>query len=147
MVNEDLISAKLAELGDRLERVKLHCPATAQALAGDRDALDLVSFNLLLAVQSCADIASHIIADEGWPSAVTLADGFERLREHGVIEEGTARALSRAAGMRNVLAHGYGNVDVAMVHVAASSGTRDLNAFAREVARFLQRSRSGAAPA
>jgi uncharacterized protein YutE (UPF0331/DUF86 family) len=33
--------------------------------------VDLVSFNLVLAVQSCSDIASHIIADEGWPAAQT----------------------------------------------------------------------------
>jgi uncharacterized protein YutE (UPF0331/DUF86 family) len=34
-------------------------------LASDRDALDLVAFNLMLAVQAACDPASHLIADEG----------------------------------------------------------------------------------
>jgi hypothetical protein len=73
MVDLDLIAAKLAELADRVARVRKHRPASAEVLAADRDALDLVSFNLMLAVQSCLDVASHLIADEGWPPARDLA--------------------------------------------------------------------------
>lgn len=47
MVDRDVIAAKLAELADRIERVRGHRPADAEALAADRDAFDLVSFNLL----------------------------------------------------------------------------------------------------
>ena len=134
MVNRNVLAAKLAELSERVGRVRAHCPATVDALRGDRDALDLVSFNLMLAVQSCADIASHLVADEGWPAAATLADAFLRLHEHGVVERSTADALSRAAGLRNVVAHGYAGVDVAVVHGAATRGVVDLESFAREVA-------------
>src|SRR5687767_6345680 len=84
MVNESLVAAKLVELTDRLERAGSRCPATAAQLAADRDALDLVAFNLMLAVQTCADIAAHVITDEGWPAAETLAAAFNRLVEHGV---------------------------------------------------------------
>jgi uncharacterized protein YutE (UPF0331/DUF86 family) len=73
MVDRDLIAAKLAELADRVARVRTRCPPTVEELSEDRDALDVVSFNLMLAVQSCADIASHIIADEGWPPAREIA--------------------------------------------------------------------------
>ena len=67
MVNRDLLAAKLAELSDRIGRVRAHAPATLEELESDRDVLDLVAFNLMLSVQSCADIASHLIADEGAP--------------------------------------------------------------------------------
>jgi uncharacterized protein YutE (UPF0331/DUF86 family) len=69
MVNRDRVAAKVSELSDRVSRVKQHCPASPADLAANRDALDLVSFNLMLAVQACADVASHMIADEGWPAA------------------------------------------------------------------------------
>ena len=85
MVNRDRVAAKLADLSDRISRVKLHCPTGAAELLSNRDALDLVSFNLMLAVQASADIASHFIADEGWPAAQSLAEGFQRLHERGVI--------------------------------------------------------------
>ncbi len=66
--------------------------------------------------------------------AATLGESFERIHERGVIAAGTAAALSRAAGLRNIVAHGYGGVDAAIVHGAATKGVADLEAFAREVA-------------
>jgi uncharacterized protein YutE (UPF0331/DUF86 family) len=137
MVDADLVSAKLAELAERVARVKRHRKDGVDALAADADALDLVSFNLMLAVQVCADVASHIIADEGWPAAGSLADAFHRLGEQGVIRDETAETMKRAVGLRNVVAHGYGRVDTAMVHSACHGGVADLDAFAREVARWV----------
>jgi len=136
VVNRTLVAAKLAELAERVGRARKHCPPTAEALRADRDALDLVSFNLMLAVQTCADVASHLIADEGWPAAPTLAEAFARLHERGVLQKTTSAALGRAAGLRNVVAHGYGGVDAAVVHAAATGGIADLEAFAREIAAW-----------
>jgi len=137
LVSKSLVTAKLVELADRAARAQAHRKPSAAELAGDRDALDLVSFNLMLAVQTCADIASHLISDEGWPPAATLADSFARLEAHGVITATTAKALGRAVGLRNVVAHGYSAVDPALVHAASTAGLTDLDAFAREVAVWL----------
>ncbi len=144
MVDRHLAAAKLAELADRIERVRRHCPATADELRRDRDALDLVSFNLMLAVQSCADVAGHLIADEGWVTAPNLAGSFNRLRDEGVISASTADTLCRSVGLRNVVAHGYSGINPAMVYAAAVSGVSDLETFAREVARWIA-GRSGSA--
>lgn len=116
-----------------MERVRSRTPSSADLLTADRDALDIVAFNLMLAVQLCADIASHIIADEGWGTARSLAEGFEQLAKHGVLETETAQALERAVGLRNVVAHGYSGVDPALCFVAATSGLSDLSAFAKQV--------------
>lgn len=120
MVDRGLISLKLADLADRIARVRSRCPTTVDDLRADRDALDLVSFNLMLAVQTCSDIAAHIIADEGWPAAQSLAAAFNRLSAEGV-----------------VVAHGYGGINPAMVHAAATAGVRDIEAFSQEVARWV----------
>ncbi|MBX3227438.1 MAG: DUF86 domain-containing protein [Labilithrix sp.] len=137
MVDRKLVAAKLAELSDRSSRAKQHAKPTAAELASDRDALDLVSFNLMLAVQACADIASHVIADEGWTPAGSLAEGFARIAAHGVITEKTWRALARAVGLRNVVAHGYAGIDPALVHLAVTTGIADLDAFSAEVAAWM----------
>jgi uncharacterized protein YutE (UPF0331/DUF86 family) len=139
MVRADVVTAKLSELGARTARVRKHTPATAAALESDQDALDLVSFNLMLCVQSAVDIASHVVADEGWRPALTLGEAFARLHENGVLTKPTADSMAKAAGLRNVVAHGYAGVDVGMVFAAASRGVDDLDAFASEVAAWLQR--------
>jgi uncharacterized protein YutE (UPF0331/DUF86 family) len=138
MVEADLIAAKLTELGGRVRRVQDHCPESQKALEADQDACDLVSFNLMLAVQVCADIASHIISDEGWPAARNLAEGFRRLADKGVISLETSDALCFAVGLRNVVAHGYTRIDYSMLFAAASQGVGDLDMFAREVATWVQ---------
>jgi uncharacterized protein YutE (UPF0331/DUF86 family) len=145
MVDSDLVAAKLSDLAMRVSRVRIHRKDTAVALGADPDALDLVSFNLMLAVQICADVASHLIADEGWPAAGSLADSFGRLASEGVIREETAEVLKRAVGLRNVVAHGYGRVDPTMVHAASQTGLDDLGAFAREVSAWISaKQRTGA---
>lgn len=141
MVDKDLLAAKLVELSDRLAQVRRHVPASAAELAGNRDALDIVSFNLMLAIQVCADVASHLIADAGWPPARSLAEGFSRLEEHGVLTPKTAEALRLAVGLRNVVAHGYARLDVPRAFAAASAGTADLELFAQEVSAWARRVR------
>ncbi len=84
MVRADIVRHKLAELADRVERVRAHRRPSAESLAADRDALDVVAFNLMLAVQACANLAAHVIADEGWRPVASLAESFDRLAEHGV---------------------------------------------------------------
>ncbi len=138
MVDVDVVAVKLAEVADRLERVRLHCPADAEGLATNRDALELVSFNLILAIQAALDIASHVIADEGWPAASTLAESFVRLHEHQVISEETLAGIRPAARLRNILAHMYSSVDPAKVHLAATTGLAVLESFAAEMGDWVR---------
>jgi uncharacterized protein YutE (UPF0331/DUF86 family) len=136
MVDKDLLTAKLIELAARVAQIRRHVPASAAELAADRDALDIVSFNLMLAVQVCADLASHFIADAGWAPARSVAESFTRLEEQGVLTAPTAEALRRAVGLRNVVAHGYARLDVPRAFAAASSGSGDLERFAQEVSAW-----------
>jgi len=136
MVNRTLLSVKLSELADRVGRVRRHRKPSVEELRQDRDAAELVAFNLLLAVQACVDIASHCIADEGWPVAKSIGDSFTRLEEHGVVPAEVAEALRRGAGLRNWIAHGYAGVDLALVHRAATDGLNDLEGFARALAQW-----------
>lgn len=137
MVDRKVVIARLSDLADRVARARAHAKPSADELASDRDALDLVSFNLMLAVQACADIASHVIADQGWLPARTLADAFARLAERGVIDPKTQAALTRAVGLRNVVAQGYAGIDPSSVHRAVTEGVADLDSFAAQIASWL----------
>ena len=142
MVRLEIVQRKLAELDHRVARVRAHRRASRDELASDRDALDLVAFNLMLAVQAACDLAAHLIADEGWTAPASVAECFHQLAEHQVISAATAAALRRAVGFRNIVAHGYAGIDIAATHAASTAGLDDLDRFAREVATWLAR-RSG----
>lgn len=137
MVRAEIVQRKLAELDARVARVRAHRRASPDELASDRDALDLVAFNLMLAVQAACDIAAHVIADEGWTAPATVAECFHLLAEHQVITPATATALRRAVGFRNVVEHGYAGIDVRATYAASTAGLDDLDRFAREIATWL----------
>lgn len=63
-----------------------------------------------LAVQICLDIGAHLIAEEGLDMPDDYRGIFASLKSAG-LEPELADRLSAAAGMRNVLVHGYLKVD------------------------------------
>lgn len=138
MADVNVVAFKIGELKDRIDRARSHCPDRPEDFDGDRDALDIVSFNLLLAVQSSLDLASHLISEENWPPAATARGALETLEAHKVISKETVRALSDAVGLRNVVAHGYSGVDPAKIHAAARHGLPDLERFASEVSVWIR---------
>jgi uncharacterized protein YutE (UPF0331/DUF86 family)/predicted nucleotidyltransferase len=136
---ETIVTAMLREMSKRMDRVRTHLPSEASVLEKDRDALDLVSFNLMISVQSCLKLASYLVSDEGWPPADHTEEAFQRLSEHGVISKETAAALVSAVEMRDAVAHGYAGVVPRKMYDAAVNGIGDLERFSREVSAWVTR--------
>jgi uncharacterized protein YutE (UPF0331/DUF86 family) len=135
VVDKALVAAKVAAVRDATARVRSMLPASAEALAVDRTAREVVSLNLLVAIQGCLDLATHWLADAGWEVPVSYAEVFTALARHDVIGSDLATRLAAAAGFRNLVAHQYGTLDWQRVHVLASSDMRDLDTFCGEIAR------------
>lgn len=138
MVDEHIATQKLKEIVQRIARARALCPADPEEFARDENAVELVSFNLLLAVQACVDLATHLISDESWEPAATAREAFERLQERGLISQETVQALRKAIGLRNVVAHGYSGIDPMQVHAAATAGLVDLERFTAEVSAWIE---------
>lgn len=64
-----------------------------------------------MAIQAAIDIAVHIVAEETGATPETYGQAFEMLGESGILDGDLAGDLRRAAGLRNVLVHGYLDVD------------------------------------
>jgi uncharacterized protein YutE (UPF0331/DUF86 family) len=90
-----------------------------------------------VAAQTCIDLASHVIASEGWRAPRDFGDTFTVLQEHGVIDQALAGRLRGLAGLRNRLVHVYDEIDDARVHEALAVGLPDLDEFAAVVARLV----------
>jgi uncharacterized protein YutE (UPF0331/DUF86 family) len=117
MVRVDLVREKIRRLRGTLAMLARILPPEASSLL-ERDAIDLVAFRVYLVVQESVDIAAHLIADEGWGPAPSLRDHFAVLQQRGVIDAALAGELSSSVKVRNVIAHGYAEVDVAKLHAA-----------------------------
>jgi uncharacterized protein YutE (UPF0331/DUF86 family) len=136
MIAASVLSAKLADIAERLTMVRKHRQAMPADYRTEPEARDLVAFNLMLAVQSAADLATHVVADEGFTAARTVAEAFARLAEHGIIDAALALRLQGAVAFRNRVAHGYVGPNLDMLHEAAQSGVDDLEQFSRVLATW-----------
>lgn len=135
MVDAHLIEQRLAAIADRIARIEEKLPSDRSAFLADRDAQEAVAFNLFLVFQDALDIAAHLIADAGWPVPSTAREHFEILAQRGVLTPETATAMARCAGLRNLIAHAYGSLDLGRLHGEIPAGVAALRAFAGELVR------------
>ena len=134
MLDERLVEAKLGRLLARVERARTKLPASREEFESSADAQEIVSFNLLLAMQEALDLAAHWIADAGWEVPTTAREHFEILASHGVVPRDLARDLAACAGARNLIAHAYGTLDFGRLYVETPTALRTLERFAAVLA-------------
>jgi uncharacterized protein YutE (UPF0331/DUF86 family) len=136
MVDRHLLLGKLAAIRDRLERIAARLPASPDEFRANRDAQEVVSFNLFLAFQEALDLAAHVIADARWSLPASARQHFDILRDNGVLTGETADAMARCAGLRNLIAHAYGGLDLARLYAELPAGRAALDAFCGEMAKL-----------
>jgi uncharacterized protein YutE (UPF0331/DUF86 family) len=135
-LDAEILAARVATVGRHLRRVADKTPKSASDLVAATDTSDAVILHLWMAVQQTIDLATALCVRLGLGVPESYRDAFERLSSSGYMDAGLASRLARAAGFRNVVAHAYEGLDMAIVHRAAVEGPEDLRAFLR-VARDL----------
>ncbi len=92
-----------------------------------------VEHTLQIAIQAMLDVASHIVSDRRLGEPRTNRELFERLQRDGWITAQLTDSLRNMTGFRNVLVHGYDDVDLAVVRDVLAHHLGDLEAFVSAV--------------
>ena len=129
MTDLELLAERSAAVLRHLDRVAAHLPAEPADLVPLTSTTDTVVLHLWQAVQVVIDLAVSTCVRLGLGSPPTYADAFRQLADAGVLGDGLADRLARAAGFRNLVVHGYGRLDLRQVHAVATAGPADLRAF------------------
>ncbi|HEX4474374.1 MAG TPA: DUF86 domain-containing protein [Polyangiaceae bacterium] len=133
MTDIDLVLKKLALIETYV--AELRSLADPSRIESDVREERFVEHTLQIAIQAALDVASHLASDERWGEPRTNQELFGLLARHGVLDAPLARALSAAAGFRNVLVHGYAGVDKAIVRDVLENHLEDLVKFVGAVRR------------
>jgi uncharacterized protein YutE (UPF0331/DUF86 family) len=134
VVDRALVAAKIAAVRDATDRVRAVLPSSVEAFIGDRTVREVVTLNLMVAIQDCLNLATHWLADAGWNMPETYGDVFVALADHSVITQEMASRLAGAAAFRNLVAHQYGALDWRRVYALAASDLGDLDSFCSTLA-------------
>jgi uncharacterized protein YutE (UPF0331/DUF86 family) len=130
VVDQDIVLRKSESIEHHASRLRRMLPLDAQALRRDESLLNDVCFTVLQAVQACIDLAVHACSHEALGAPETPATAFALLEKSGIIGAPLAARLAGAAGLRNLIVHRYGELDIAKLVEAVSSGLADLDDFA-----------------
>lgn len=138
-VDTAVVRRHLAALREALTNLHRHTTSSAAELRANADLRWIIERGLQLCVQNALDIASHLVAARGL-DAPEYATAIDRLAEIGVVSAEFAAQLRPLAGFRNVLVHGYLQVDLAVVERVLKEKLTDLEQFASQVETYLARS-------
>jgi uncharacterized protein YutE (UPF0331/DUF86 family) len=78
-------------------------------------------------------VASHIVSDERLGEPRTNRELVDLLERHGWLPTELAATMRRMVGVRNILVHGYADVDIAVVQEIVERRLGDLLQFASAI--------------
>lgn len=111
MVDALRLQELLSRITDRIAILASYAAEAGDDLAGDRVRMGDLKYTFLTALEACIDAAQHVVADLGLAVPATNADSFRSLAGAGILEPDLAATMAGAVGFRNVLVHGYAEVD------------------------------------
>jgi hypothetical protein len=124
----DALCARVGQACEAVDEVRLAYVFGSRLRGAARPDSDL---------EACVDLAYHVIADRGWVPADTARGAFLRLAEQQLIGTELAGRLALAVGSRNILVHGYAEVDLELLSDAARHGLDDLRQLGAAVGALL----------
>ena len=88
---------------------------------------------LELLVMTASDILFHLISARGEKMPASYKAAFLKAGEMGIISKKLSKNLALSAGLRNILAHEYEEIDYSIVHKSISLAIRDFTAFIKKL--------------
>jgi uncharacterized protein YutE (UPF0331/DUF86 family) len=82
---------------------------------------------------TASDMVFHLITAEGEQAPASYRAAFLRAGEMGIISKKLSKNLAQSAGLRNILAHEYEEVDYTIVHKSIPIAIRDFSNFIKEL--------------
>ena len=131
MTDPALVAKKLALVESCVS--DLRRLANPSAIGTDVRERRFVEHTLQIAIQAALDVASHIVSDRRLGEPRTNRELFDLVHRDGLIDSDLAASLKNMAGFRNVLVHGYADVDLGVVRDVLENHLGDLESFAHAV--------------
>jgi uncharacterized protein YutE (UPF0331/DUF86 family) len=139
MINVQVIQERLAKLSEYVELLRKYQTLTYEQFSQDVEAELVVERILQLATQAVIDIATHIVATTSNKRPQDYEEAIELLGDVGVLPAVFAKSIKPMAGFRNILVHGYIEIDESKVYDNMQRGFADFQSFAEYIYRWLDK--------
>lgn len=135
MTEIHLVAKKLALIETYLR--ELRALGRPDLLTRDLRELRFAEHTLQIAIQAALDVASHIVSDDRLGEPTANRELFDLLARHDWIDDSLAERLRRMVGFRDLLVHGYAEVDPVLVKDVVDRHLVDLDAFVASIRKRI----------
>jgi len=136
-IDVEVVWRHLAALRESLSVLSTRSEISLEELDADIERRWMVERGLQLCAQNTLDIATHIAASRG-RDVPDYASAIDELGRLGVLSYEFVREFRSVAGFRNVLVHGYLDVDLDVLYVLLHERLGDFESFAEAVETYLE---------
>jgi uncharacterized protein YutE (UPF0331/DUF86 family) len=130
LVDRAAVESRLARLDRELSMIEQVAATGRDLFLADDGLQHQAERALQLAIQICIDVGAHLVVARGLRAPDEYRQVFERLSREDTLDPALAERLKDAVGQRNLLVHGYVDLDAALVWEKLAE-VDDLRAFAR----------------
>ena len=138
MVDDVLILRKLSELDLYYAQIQEVAPITISEYSNDWKIQRIVERTLQMMIETCVDIAGHMISDMGFRIPKSYADTFAVLHENDILGENLYRSLMKMAQFRNIVVHQYDKIDSSIVVGILQTNIKDFLTYRDAIAGYLK---------
>ena len=138
MVDEVLILRKLSELDDYYQQIKEFESISVIEYSSDWKTQRIVERTLQMMIESCVDVAGHIISDQGFRIPKSYSDTFSVLHENGILIDRLHLSLKKMAQFRNIVVHQYDKIDSEIVIGILQRDINDFIAYKEAIISYLK---------
>ena len=135
MVDKAKLDQMLSNLRQYLGVLRELAAVPRESFLANRDKIGNAKYHFVIAIETCIDIANHVVASENYRFPKDNADSFVVLVEQGVVPAADKDSLTAMARFRNRLVHLYWQVENERLYEYLQESLADLERFRQSVAR------------
>lgn len=139
MVNPETVASILGNLRNHRDKLSILAGYSREDFLQDFTKVESAKHLLQVSIESCLDLAHHVVADEGYRMPQGSYDAFVILNEQGILPDDFMPALREMVSFRNRLVHLYWDVDDTVVYDIVQHNLGDFETFVNHILSFLQK--------
>lgn len=137
-VDRSLVLRKISEIENYQKQIAEFSGITVEDYKKDWKVQRIVERTLQMLIETCVDIADHIISEAGMSLPTSYADTFKVLFENNVVDSGLFTSLEKMAKFRNIIVHQYEEVDGEVVVLILKEHLIDFQRFKEAILTYLK---------
>ncbi len=133
---KEKLQEKIADLKKYQEKLEKYAAYDKEEITSNEETQAAVERYLNLAIEIVIQIGKMIISNEELEKPDTYQDVIKKLGQEEILPKGFAERFAPATGLRNLLIHRYGEIDINKVIETLKNNVEDFNTFSKHVSKY-----------